>query len=417
MRHVTAWKCWMAWDGRRWCRDDTELATNLAREVCWRAAASVRNKAPMAAGVIHRLNRAGTILQVERLARADRHAAATPALFDADPNLLNTPDGIVELRTGNIGPHRRDAFLTRMAATAPAAAGTPCPVWWSWLARMCGGDDALLLHLQRVAGRALVRRRTQGKPSAPAPHSLFVATLTRILGDDSAEAALRECLDPLPQAVRNADAMCDPELEDRLEAEYPAILRWAVEGTTAWRAHGLATPDSVRQDIASDAGGDDALDRWLAEQAERSPGAWEGAGHLYDAWLAWAAALGLDAGSQKRFGQMLAARGFVPTRHHGGRRGFAGIRLGRKDAVEAMESLPNDELPVAAATADSSPRVTTTTDRESAGFVRGNIAEVPWHRPAGTVLHAPMMACAGDPSPRVTAGGDGGMSCPEPSLL
>jgi phage/plasmid-associated DNA primase len=350
LRHVAAWKCWMAWDGQRWRRDDTLLATNLAREVCWTMASTVRKGVPprQASGVIQRLGRAGTVAQVERLARADRHVAARPELFDADANLLNTPAGIVDLRTGALGPHRADAYLTRMTRVAPSAPDAPCPAWQAWLERMSGDDDALLFYLQRVAGRALVKRAMPEKRSSALPRSLFVETIARLLGDDRAEAALRECLAALPRAAATIDAMHDPELVDRLDAESPAILRWAIDGALAWRAQGLAAPDSVRQVIESGAGAGDALDQWLDETTERSTGTWTLSGDLYDAWFAWAALHGLDAGSQKRLAQALAARGFAPTRHHGGRRGFAGIRLRRVDASasDASPSVTPDAAPL-----------------------------------------------------------------------
>ncbi len=37
----------------------------------------------------------------------------------------------------------------------------------------------------------------------------------------------------------------DTELEEKLQAELPAILRWAVEGTLKWQANGLSEPESV----------------------------------------------------------------------------------------------------------------------------------------------------------------------------
>ena len=43
---------------------------------------------------------------VERLARSDRRLAATAEQWDADPWLLNTPKGVVDLRTGSMRAHR-----------------------------------------------------------------------------------------------------------------------------------------------------------------------------------------------------------------------------------------------------------------------------------------------------------------------
>ncbi|HVL21302.1 MAG TPA: hypothetical protein VM422_10035, partial [Amaricoccus sp.] len=45
---------------------------------------------------------AKTVAAVERLAKADRRLAATTDEWDANPWALNTPAGVVDLRTGKI---------------------------------------------------------------------------------------------------------------------------------------------------------------------------------------------------------------------------------------------------------------------------------------------------------------------------
>jgi hypothetical protein len=52
-----------------------------------------------------------------------------------------------------------------------------------------------------------------------------------------------------------------------------------------------------------------------------------GAGELFGSWKAWCARTEEFAGSQKRFGQSLRARGFVPDRLTGGKSAFLGIGL------------------------------------------------------------------------------------------
>ena len=66
--------------------------------------------------------------------------------------LLNTPDGIVDLRTGKIRPHRPEDYLTRMTAVAP---GGDCPLLARVPDRVTGGDEALQRFLQRMSGYAL----------------------------------------------------------------------------------------------------------------------------------------------------------------------------------------------------------------------------------------------------------------------
>ena len=331
LRHVAAWKCWMAWDGRRWCRDDTLLALDLAGEACRDAAEAARRsmRPPLAARVADRLGTAGAIAAVERVARANRRLAARPAQWDADADLLNTPSGIVDTRSGETLPHRPDAYMTRIAAVDPAAPGTPCPLWTQWLDRLAGGDAALAFYLQRVAGRALT-----GRDPAPAlafspdiGRSGLFATLRRIRGDAS-EATV-------------SDAENDPDFTDRLEAEHPAILRWAIDGCLAWRRIGLSPPDSARMAAERRRAAADDLGRWLEENAVATPTAWASAGALYADWQDWAEQAGVDPGSQKRFSQALEARGFAPKRRRTGQRGFLGLAL-RPAAVESRAPAHED---------------------------------------------------------------------------
>jgi putative DNA primase/helicase len=64
---------------------------------------------------------AKTVAAVERLARADRRLAAMIDQFDADPWLLNTPDGVLDLRTAKLRPHRAEDHMTRITAVGPRA--------------------------------------------------------------------------------------------------------------------------------------------------------------------------------------------------------------------------------------------------------------------------------------------------------
>ena len=91
-RYVAGWGAgW--WDGNRWRTEDTLAATDLIRSVCRHAA--VRADNPWVAA---KLASSSTVSGVERLARADRRHAATTEERDADPWLLNTPGGVVDLK-------------------------------------------------------------------------------------------------------------------------------------------------------------------------------------------------------------------------------------------------------------------------------------------------------------------------------
>ena len=108
------WGRWLVWDGQRWRTEDTLAATDLIRSVCRQTA--VRADNPKVAA---KLASAGTVGGVERLARADRRHAATTDEWDADPWLLNTPGGVVDLKTGRMRPHDRADRMTKITTATP----------------------------------------------------------------------------------------------------------------------------------------------------------------------------------------------------------------------------------------------------------------------------------------------------------
>ena len=99
LRFVAAWNKWLSWNGVRWQDEKTLYAFDLARHVCREAIAEgAKPKSAMSVAS------AKTVAAVERLARADRRISATAEQWDRDRWLLNTPDGVVDLRTGNLRP-------------------------------------------------------------------------------------------------------------------------------------------------------------------------------------------------------------------------------------------------------------------------------------------------------------------------
>jgi len=147
LRFVAAWGRWLIWDGSVWREDNTLKAFDLARAVCRQAAAGC-NEPKVAAAIAS----AKTVAAVERLAKSDRRHAATVDQWDGDPWLLNTPNGVVDLRTGAMRPAQATDHMTKITATSP---GGKCPLWHQFLARITGDDGELHDFLQRVFGYCL----------------------------------------------------------------------------------------------------------------------------------------------------------------------------------------------------------------------------------------------------------------------
>ena len=102
LRYVAGWGRWMCWDGTRWREDDTLAVFDRCRAICRRASAECGDAQERAA---MKIAAAQTVAAIERLARADRRHAAMVEQWDADPWLLNTPAGTVDLRTGELHSH------------------------------------------------------------------------------------------------------------------------------------------------------------------------------------------------------------------------------------------------------------------------------------------------------------------------
>ena len=407
-RYCAAWGKWLLWEGRRWQADDTLLVQHLVRAVC-RDAALKADSHRLAA----KLAASGTVGGVERLSRTDRQHAATADVWDANPYALNTPSGIVDLRSGRLRPHARGEHHTRLATATPRS---ECPRWRAFLGDVTGGDADLQAYLQRMAGYCLT-----GATSAHAlfflygtganGKSVFVNVLATILGDYATNAPMdtfmeargdrhptdlaglrgarfvasveteqgrrwneskvkaitggdkvsarfmrQDFFEYTPQfklviagnhkpAIRNVDEAMkrrmhlipftvtipperrDDTLTEKLLAERDGILAWALAGCLQWQRTGLQPPPSVVSATEEYFEAEDALGRWMDERCVRTERAKSLTAELFNDWKAWAEAAGEFVGSQRRFSDLLLARGIEKWRNGMGVRGFQGIGL------------------------------------------------------------------------------------------
>jgi P4 family phage/plasmid primase-like protien len=178
-RYVAAWGQWLLWTGTHWRHETTLKAYHLARRVCRDAAASCPS-----AKVAARISSAGTVSAIERLARADRRHAATSEAWDQDLWALNTPGGVVDLRSGKFRPHDRADSMTRITTATPTG---ECPTWGQFLATVTGNDSQLQGYLARMVGYALTGVTSEHAlfflyGTGANGKSVFVNTMAAILG-------------------------------------------------------------------------------------------------------------------------------------------------------------------------------------------------------------------------------------------
>jgi putative DNA primase/helicase len=112
----------------------------------------------------------------------------------------------------------------------------------------------------------------------------------------------------------------------KLRAEYPGILRWAVEGCLRWQRQGLDPPAEVTAATESYRAQMDVMAQFLEERCEISPGAETAGKALFAAFNTWCEENGERPGSQKAFSTRLEERGFE-KRHTKTGRTWRGLRL------------------------------------------------------------------------------------------
>ena len=91
---------------------------------------------------------------MQTLAQANRRIAGVVDQWDADPWVLNTPAGTVNLRTRYVQAHSPDDHATKITGTAPAD-DADCPRWLGFLNRIFAGNQELVAYMQRVFGYGL----------------------------------------------------------------------------------------------------------------------------------------------------------------------------------------------------------------------------------------------------------------------
>ena len=140
--------CWLIWRDGRWTRDTRNAVFNTVRTF----ARAVRAKLPDAPPMLAKIAFASA---VERGARADPKLAVSHEIWNRDPWLLGTPEGVVDLRSGATLSAAPDLYISRSTTVAPAALGSPTPVLSSFLDDATKGDKDLQAFLQRLCGYAL----------------------------------------------------------------------------------------------------------------------------------------------------------------------------------------------------------------------------------------------------------------------
>ncbi len=153
--YVAPWGAWMIWEKSRWQADETNIVMDLSRKICKIASTEAQQRQDLGARsfkIANQISQLKTHRAVAAMATSDRRHAALPAQFDADPWILNTPTGVIDLKTGELRSARRDDYASKCTAVGPDG---ECPTWMRFLETTTDGDKELQSYLQRMAGYCL----------------------------------------------------------------------------------------------------------------------------------------------------------------------------------------------------------------------------------------------------------------------
>ena len=402
---------WFEWDGAIWRRNSTGVAFHWARELARELAATEPDK------IRYVTSKAAFAASIERFARADPTFAVTASIWDADPFLLGTPAGTVDLRSGTLHPADHRDGITKSVSVAPLATAD-CPLWLRFLHDATGGDTGMIRFMRQWAGYGLTGDTREhalvfvfgdggnGKgvfinvltgimaayattaamdtfiASQGDRHSTDLAMLrgARLVtaseteeGRQWAEARIKALTggDPITArfmrkdnftyrpafkltiignhkpTLKNVDDAArrrfnlvpftfkpprpDPELEHKLKAEWPGILRWMIDGCLDWqRSGGLVRPASIRDATAAYFSEQDVFGAWLAEECDVEPAnhyKTETSAVLFTSWQSYARISGESPGTRKTFSEQLLRHGLATHKGAGGVRTYRGVRL------------------------------------------------------------------------------------------
>jgi putative DNA primase/helicase len=190
IRYCHSQGTWYVWNGKYWEEDSRGAVMDMAKS----AARTLYQQAWDITDPEERQRIATWALSSESLHR--RRAAVTlaqsepgipiqPGDFDTDPFLLCCENGVIDLRTSELLPHRRELYISRMAPV-PYVPGARCALWERFLEECCGGDKELIAFLQKCAGYSLT--------GSTAEEKLFFVHGPGASGKTSFVEALKSCL-------------------------------------------------------------------------------------------------------------------------------------------------------------------------------------------------------------------------------
>ena len=256
-----------------------------------------------------------------------------------DYGMQAAPDLLVAKKGGH-PTELADLFGMRLVASIEVEDGRRLAE--SLVKQLTGGD------------RVKARRMRQDFWEFDPTHTVFMAVNHKPIVKGTDLGIWRRIrLIPFTETIAPADQ--DKQLPEKLRAELPGVLAWAVEGCLEWRREGLKAPEAVKKATAGYRSEMDVIGDFMADRCFRGEGLQVPKDELYKAYQVWCDEAGERSETKRKFGMLLIERGVEDGRNpERTKRLWKGIglseitsrgRLGRgvSEASEASEDVSGGE--------------------------------------------------------------------------
>jgi putative DNA primase/helicase len=187
-RYVPEFNESLVFDNGRWIRDVGSVRTLEATRAITR---EMRSSSDMGlAGYGVKSEKRAARENMLALARSLPGMAISPAALDADPWLLGCPNGVLDLRTGELRESRPEDYITKRTGV-PYTVAAEAPRWRRFICEVTCADVELEAFLQRTVGYSLTGRTGEQVffflyGDGANGKGTFIKVLQRALGDYAA---------------------------------------------------------------------------------------------------------------------------------------------------------------------------------------------------------------------------------------
>ena len=212
LRYCPAFKKWLAWDGQRFAIDETDQVMRDAKKVAsglFHAALDIEDQDRRKSEMSHAMKSesAARIKAMVELAKSEIEMVVGPSDLDSDRWKLNVANGVVDLKSGRLGPSDRKQLHTKVV-DVEYDSNAVARIWDGFLDTITGGDNDLAKFLQRAVGYSLTGdTREQAlfllHGSGSNGKTTFLEAVRTITGDYAAQADFTSFLKQDNDRVRN----------------------------------------------------------------------------------------------------------------------------------------------------------------------------------------------------------------------